>query len=654
MIRYLSLTLENFLVFKGTQTVNFPASDGVVVIYGQNGKGKTSLLNAFRFAFTGTALRRGNRPIRTSSLLNREALAENGDAPVPCRVKLDFMVDGDLFELTRRVVPTPTGDFASEVILVKNNQALSLSDAEQTVAEIMPPEVEQCFHFDGELLAQYEQLVEADSPAGAQLKESIESILGVPMLENAERDARYAADEAGKVLATAAKADNRTRELGQALDLTNTQVEAHRDNFNQERDRVLDLEARLRDVTQDIAEQGNKLDLLARRDAQAAQVEQLQAEEAIAREALALVLPLAWKAALVDPLRERLEVEELARDEGMEELRSATINDWVSSSFKEREESSCPVCEQGVEESARVHIHGSFPADPGGPEGLLSSVQSTSERIKVLRRSLDEEARARLKAAEEAFRLAVTKTADAREDLEALEEQLLDASEDDLRELARQSSDLGAQLSRARDVRDAEQVKLRERQQAAEALREQIRKVGGVNVNPAVQATAELANRLADLFREATANYRAALKASVQSTATDLFTKMRTESEFRQLAINDSFGLQIVDSDGRIVELRSAGYEHLVALALVGAIQAASPISGPIVMDSPFGRLDPNHVTAVVDNLNLLTNQVILLAHEGEITSDVAHDLLDSRLLAEFDLVRVSHYFTRLVEKRSS
>ena len=32
MMRYLCLTMENFLVFKDVQTVRFPAADGVVVL----------------------------------------------------------------------------------------------------------------------------------------------------------------------------------------------------------------------------------------------------------------------------------------------------------------------------------------------------------------------------------------------------------------------------------------------------------------------------------------------------------------------------------------------------------------------------------------------------------------------------------------------
>ena len=652
MMRYLCLTMENFLVFKDVQTVRFPAADGVVVVYGDNGKGKTTLLNAFRFAFTGFARRRGNRPVSAAALPNKEAVTANG-GHVPCRVTLEFTVDTDLYELTRRVVSDAQGGLTTEVLLAKNNEMLTRSDAEQTIVELMPPEVEQCFHFDGELLDQYEQLVEPDSAAGAQLKDSIEAILGVPILVNAERDARHAADVAGKELEKAAKADNRTKELGNALGTVNVVVEQLQRNVSAEHQRVLDLETRQRAVQEDIAEQGNKLELLARHDNQANLARQYASDAAVARESFAAALPATWKAVLVEPMRERLAREEAGYLEDLDTFRAAAVSEAVRSAFADRDEASCPVCEQPTEEKARRHIHAAF--DHGdGTEDLIAQIQGSFERAKILRRSLDETARASIKAAEDTYRLALTRLSDAKDDLRELEDRLLDSSQDDLRSLARQASELGAQLAKARETLSEQQQELKDRQTSAEALRDQIRKAGGVSVDPAIQAASEVANRLADLFRDATAAYRESLKESVQAKATDIFTRMRSEASFRQLAINDSFGLQIVDPDGNIVALRSAGYEHLVALAQVGALQASSPVSGPIVMDSPFGRLDPQHVDAVVQNLNLLTSQVVLLAHEGEITSDEAHSLLGDQLLAEYELVRESHYSTRIVEMRNT
>ena len=53
MLRFISLTVEDFGPFKGTQTIDFTNEDGVTFIWGNNGRGKTTLLNVFRYALYG-------------------------------------------------------------------------------------------------------------------------------------------------------------------------------------------------------------------------------------------------------------------------------------------------------------------------------------------------------------------------------------------------------------------------------------------------------------------------------------------------------------------------------------------------------------------------------------------------------------------------
>ena len=45
MLRFTSLTIENFGPFKGNQTIDFTNDNGVTIIWGNNGRGKTTLLN---------------------------------------------------------------------------------------------------------------------------------------------------------------------------------------------------------------------------------------------------------------------------------------------------------------------------------------------------------------------------------------------------------------------------------------------------------------------------------------------------------------------------------------------------------------------------------------------------------------------------------
>jgi DNA sulfur modification protein DndD len=128
---------------------------------------------------------------------------------------------------------------------------------------------------------------------------------------------------------------------------------------------------------------------------------------------------------------------------------------------------------------------------------------------------------------------------------------------------------------------------------------------------------------------------------------------MTTEKDdYAGLHINESYGLTIVHRDGRAEEARSAGAEHVVALALMGALQNNAPLRGPIVMDSPFGRLDEGHTSNVVATLPEMAEQVVLLVYESEVGRDRIRELLGSRLTREYELQRVSARRTNIVTVR--
>ena len=114
------------------------------------------------------------------------------------------------------------------------------------------------------------------------------------------------------------------------------------------------------------------------------------------------------------------------------------------------------------------------------------------------------------------------------------------------------------------------------------------------------------------------------------------------------MRINDNYGLNIILQDGTIVPGRSAGYEHVVALSLIGALHKNAPLQGPIIMDSPFGRLDPTHKSNIVKVLPSMANQVILLVYTDEIDEQLTRESLSNALLSERRLTRVSSMHTKI------
>lgn len=188
MLHFRKMTLQDFGPYKGVQVIDFTNNPGVTIFWGNNGRGKTTLLNAFRFGLFGVIQRRNGVLKNLSEMGNTEAVAEGRYG---FSVILDMTNDGDTYRLTRQLalrpgvkIPSGEEDYEKTLSLNKNGSILSPEDREHELNLIMPEKVARFFLFDAELLQEYEELLELNTSAGDQIKNSIEKILGVPVLQN--------------------------------------------------------------------------------------------------------------------------------------------------------------------------------------------------------------------------------------------------------------------------------------------------------------------------------------------------------------------------------------------------------------------------------------------------------------------------------------
>ena len=213
-------------------------------------------------------------------------------------------------------------------------------------------------------------------------------------------------------------------------------------------------------------------------------------------------------------------------------------------------------------------------------------------------------------------------------------------------------SELGGKIHAAQDAIAAEQ-KLVEEQDAAIVRLTKRLGVSGTPELATFQQRERILARAHAVFVDAVDRYKIALRNRVQASATKLFLQTTTEkNDYASLAINDHYGLTIVHKDGRAEGSRSAGAEQIVALALMGALQENAPLRGPIVMDTPFGRLDPRHTANVVTTLPSMAEQVILFVQEGEINRARVRELLGRHLLSEYQLDKRTARRTLVIEAR--
>src|SRR3972149_1896273 len=181
----------NFGPFYDQKEIVFPADgSGVHLIRGDNGQGKTSIQRAILWNLYGKVVDRKGQEIRPTSLVNREAVRQD---IYQMAVALYLNHDGAKWSIVRKMQAHSHDDkkYQSGMTVAVSKDGDPQPNGEQQIQRILPYEVNRFFFFDGEMLRDYEELLDQTSHATALLRGSIEPVLGIPYLRTA-RDDLYA------------------------------------------------------------------------------------------------------------------------------------------------------------------------------------------------------------------------------------------------------------------------------------------------------------------------------------------------------------------------------------------------------------------------------------------------------------------------------
>lgn len=641
MLRLKRLEINGFGPFADRQVLTFPSKPGVVVIYGENMRGKTTLLNAIRYAFFGKVLGRGRRERLIHSLSNRERAATG---KFGFSVTLEFDFDGQAFELYRGhdpIVTSPThdSDYRSEVLLRRGGSVLNQQEQDRLLAQIFPEDISRFFLFDGELLQEYEELIINESEVGPQISNAIERILGVPILKSGRRHLLELADEADKQAATEASRHQETESMGNALQAAITLRKAQQDELVRLKDNLAELTRQKTEIDAKLAADRRSADLMNRRQEALKRADDASTKQLGLRTDLKRVMSGAWRTVLREPIRkarEQAQADLLSEMEGVKaELRRRAIA-----------ESHCDICDQEVGANAAARLSsGVAEVAAAWSTPHVSSLRAiagfedvdVSGEVRQLVRQIQDLGVEEQHQRDEARELLAT---------------LADADQASIRSTQASYAEVIEQMTIVKQGIERQALELERQEGRVDGLRRKLQNTTQADLS-ALEARAKLLRDSAAVFDEAVEAYKSDLRLRVEESATKMFLAMSTEkTDYAGLRINQDYGLTIMHKDGRPEDARSAGAEHVVALALMGALQQNAPLRGPIVMDSPFGRLDDGHTSNVVSGLHQMADQVILLVYEAEVGRRRARELLGSSLVAEYELEKVNSRRTNIREVR--
>lgn len=304
----------------------------------------------------------------------------------------------------------------------------------------------------------------------------------------------------------------------------------------------------------------------------------------------------------------------------------------------------CPVCKQVLGDERRSEIG----ADLGHLQGHLQEARDVSSALQAVSSQI--EALNKIRGANVRDRVAQID-----KDLQGYEVELtkIDNEAEKLR-IEMEGFDT-AEIARKRALRD-EKVKEETRlQQSINERRKDIEKikndlaVAQKAIDGLAQARsrrstikASLCSQLESVFSQSIERLRDRLRQTVEARANEAFHAMTTQRSYRGLEINQNYGLSIIDELGHKVTIRSAGAEQVVALSLIDGLNRTGRAAGPVVMDTPFGRLDLKHRDNILAYLPTVTSQFVLLVHSGEIRPETDLGSLSPRIGASYRIKEVT------------
>ncbi len=662
MLRFTSLTVEDFGPFKGSQTVDFTDENGVIITWGNNGRGKTKLLNAFRYALYGKFQNRRGANVELTKLSNIES---HEDGKYGFKVVLRMTDETNHYELTRQyklragvTKPARNDDYEQHVYLKRDGAILPVAEADHILHLIMPEQVSRFFLFDGELLQEYEDLIMEDSDEGAAIKGSIENILGMPVLTNGANSTTVAHEDYLKAMTRVAQSNQRTEQIGATIEAFEAQLQKHIDELDRMKNELNDELVKRAQLTGEAEQNEHVRTLLTNMNGLEQAIEEKKARRDAIISQIVVTTKDAWKglvgsrvAAVLAGIQTR--AKELEDKEKAQQIASGFVEDMKAAASKKH----CHLCEQDIDDDLIANLEKRIKAAESSFGGLTVEeaveLKSLQGRRAVLEGMQLPSVKERLEVLEQQLTDVRIELVSSERDLKGVREEL--ERHGDIKDLSAAASENLRQLTIClTKIGNLEEGKKKENDQIAsirQAIAGQYTKLEKLATDDDMllaRKKADLCGQLASIFAEGIDKYRDELRAKVERDATDLFVRMTNDPDYVKLLINENYGLEIVHSTGIIVPLRSSGNEHVVALALIGALHKNAPLHGPVIMDSPFGRLSPDHKHNITQALPLLSDQVILFAYTSEIDEQFARNTLGPALKKEYRLTRVTSFNTRI------
>jgi DNA sulfur modification protein DndD len=633
-----ALELTNFRQFHGQQRIDFVADErNVNVIHGSNGSGKTTLLNALTWLFYDEL----SLP-RPDHLASERAMAEaDSGGVVEVAVQLEFEHDGLMYTARRersyrRAAGSIEGERMGEQLSLtyvdEDGNHRERENPQDSLDSIVPERLKDIFFFDGETI---DQLTALDSQE--QIQEAIRSIMGLEILERAHRHLQavrkrfekvvreHGSEELDALLTAKDELEQDLEQTGEAIEETKRSVEATEESMAQ-------IDERLRETDMTVQLQNRRDQLTAELTSieKALEENRVKLSEEVSEQGL---IPLLMPA--LEDVGEMLD-EKRKKGEIPSDIKTQFVDDLLDlgecicgrdldpgSPSHEAVAGWRQTATDGEFERAAVFIGGQL-GDVGNEQAEY--YHSVDELITIRTRLQD-------------------RFTQVEEGLSEISAKVSESGTEDVAELENRRGELAADMTSYNKRIGALEEDQRRLGGELNKIKEDIRKAEKLDEKAQRAAKrAETAEALADDVEGLFEEFQERVRSRVNEKVNDTFSAIIAKEYYAH--ITEDYGLQIlkdVGSTERVPVAKSTGERQVASLSFIASLvdlareryeqhEEAEFFTGgiyPLIMDSPFGALDPTYQERVSRTLPEMSRQILIFVTDSQWSEAVAGEMED-------------------------
>ena len=646
-----SIKLCNFRQFYGKTPEILLAcgkDQNTTVIHGNNGAGKTGLLNAF----TWVLYEKFSAAFASETqLVNKRAIAEAklGD-PVECWVEVAWEHDNKRY-LCKRMCRVYKN--ATDFDIGKTHVYMQVAGddgkwypppqlPEEVIGEILPASLHQYFFFDGERI---EHIVRSDKKA--EIAEATKMLLGVEVLNRSIKHL----GEAKKTLETELKTigDTQTKQLlkeQQKIDqeieqLANRQIEIDREVEHQQTIKK-ETSHHLHELSaaKELQERRQQLESQKSLNQESFKKSQAALKRAISSRGYAVFMPDVTSEfrVIIDDLRQRGELTTGISREFLSELLLSN---------------SC-ICGSAIHEGTHTRAQVQAWID----KARIAAVEEAAIRVSAQIDEIDKQTPIfweevdREQANISHLRQAIT---EVEQQLDRIQEQLRKDPSEEIRNLQKRLDEIEGKIRELTLEQGANQQQIATLKMQVDGLNKQVAKQKTNEekqelAQRRIAATQDAIDRLIEVKNRQELHFRLQLEKRVQ----EIFTEISFTPYIPR--ISDKYELTLVENTSGTEALvaASTGENQVLSLSFIGGIidrvrewserkilMIPDSSTFPIVMDSPFGSLDESNRRQIAKVIPRLANQLVVLVTKTQWRGEVATEMAD-RIGKEYVLIYYS------------